>query len=484
MINNAEDMSKIFVNGVWITDNVDEYTIMTSNNEDVILLPDNIVNTTDNSGIINMPIDNPKVVDTSDNISEGISKPKRKSPAVKYDGKYLSEFCDTNGITLLKDYSTDKITNKTKIIAKCVSCANPMVEKKFYELVNSRNFGCKECGAKITKERLEATNMKERGVKCVFQSLDIQKKIEETLIRLHNVSHVSQIEGVKEKISASRRKNKPEIIEKEKFIGPKKLVDCYDYNNLVIFCDEHGITLLDDYSNKPVIHKTIIKAKCINCDNPMVEKNFHELRRSLNFGCKNCKKTIMMERTKKTNMLVRGVEFTLQCPEALAKAQQTCLLKYNETHPMRSRIVKDRVEKTNFLRIGFRNPMQCPIIAQRCLARSFRMKKYIFPSGRIDYVQGYEPFALNHLLKIEKISEDDIITSRVSVPTIWYTDKDGNTHRYYVDIYIPSLNKCIEVKSLYTASLRPEILQLKEQAVIDTNHDFKMLTFNKKGQQI
>lgn len=48
------------------------------------------------------------------------------------------------------------------------------------------------------------------------------------------------------------------------------------------------------------------------------------------------------------------------------------------------------------------------------------------PSGKIIDYQGYENFALDELLNVENINEDDIITNRKDVPEIWYTDKITN----------------------------------------------------------
>jgi hypothetical protein len=54
------------------------------------------------------------------------------------------------------------------------------------------------------------------------------------------------------------------------------------------------------------------------------------------------------------------------------------------------------------------------------------------------------------------INEIDIITGAKNVPTIWYDDSDGKKHRHYVDIFIPSQNKCIEVKSTWTAEKKKD----------------------------
>ena len=80
-----------------------------------------------------------------------------------------------------------------------------------------------------------------------------------------------------------------------------------------------------------------------------------------------------------------------------------------------------------------------------------KLKEYVFPSGRSEKVQGAEPYALTELL--ENINENDIVVGCKNVPNIWYNDKNGKKHRHYVDIFIPSQNRCIEVKSTWTEKI-------------------------------
>ena len=49
---------------------------------------------------------------------------------------------------------------------------------------------------------------------------------------------------------------------------------------------------------------------------------------------------------------------------------------------------------------------------------------------------------LNDLLK-ENISENDIIVKRNKIPTVLYIDENGKKHKYYVDCFIKSQNRCI-----------------------------------------
>jgi hypothetical protein len=78
---------------------------------------------------------------------------------------------------------------------------------------------------------------------------------------------------------------------------------------------------------------------------------------------------------------------------------------------------------------------------------SYRWKDYFTPSGELRRIQGYEGKALDILLKL--YPESDVKTSIVDMPKITYEYKKV-TSRYYPDIYIPSENKVIEVKSTYT----------------------------------
>ncbi len=71
----------------------------------------------------------------------------------------------------------------------------------------------------------------------------------------------------------------------------------------------------------------------------------------------------------------------------------------------------------------------------------------MFLSGKVVYVQGYEPQILKEL--VYHFEEDDIIVGSKNVPEIWYY-MENKKHRYFPDIYIKSINTIIEVKSKWT----------------------------------
>lgn len=84
------------------------------------------------------------------------------------------------------------------------------------------------------------------------------------------------------------------------------------------------------------------------------------------------------------------------------------------------------------------------------------------PSGIIRKVQGYEPFALDDLIK--KYNEEQIKTDRKNIPRIPYK-LEGKQKYYFPDIYIPDENFIIEVKSNYTYNSNNGNVQEKKKHV-------------------
>jgi len=105
------------------------------------------------------------------------------------------------------------------------------------------------------------------------------------------------------------------------------------------------------------------------------------------------------------------------------------------------------------------------------------------PSGKIIDYQGYENFAFDELINIEKIDENDLITNRKDVPEIWYLDKVGKKRRHYVDIYIKSQNRCIEVKSDWTNQDKNNVLE-KQKGAIELGYKYEIWIYDKHGNKI
>ena len=109
-------------------------------------------------------------------------------------------------------------------------------------------------------------------------------------------------------------------------------------------------------------------------------------------------------------------------------------------------------------------------------------KIFAFPSGKLIEMQGYEHFALKDLLN-SGIEEEDIITGSSNVPEIWYIDGENKNRRHYVDIYIKSQNKCIEVKSEWTMKLQEKFMSYKQDFAKSLGYEYEVWIYDKKGEK-
>jgi hypothetical protein len=163
------------------------------------------------------------------------------------------------------------------------------------------------------------------------------------------------------------------------------------------------------------------------------------------------------------------------------KGKLTCLEKYGVEHPLQSKIIREQMKKTCLEKYGVESPSQSKEIQEKIQSNAKKYKKYTMPSGEIRLVQGYEPFALKHLLEL--YTEEQIKTSRKDIPRIKYTYND-KTKYYFPDIYIPHINKLIEIKSTWTYSSENDNIDLKAKASINSGYDYEIWVYNNKGELI
>lgn len=88
------------------------------------------------------------------------------------------------------------------------------------------------------------------------------------------------------------------------------------------------------------------------------------------------------------------------------------------------------------------------------------------------------------LINVYLVNENDIVVGCKNVPTIWYTTDDGIKHRHYVDIFIPTQNRCIEVKGEWFYRRDKNILKLKKQEAENLGYKYEIWVYNKKGEKI
>lgn len=139
-------------------------------------------------------------------------------------------------------------------------------------------------------------------------------------------------------------------------------------------------------------------------------------------------------------------------------------------------ILEKRV-KTNLERYGVANVMQLKEIQDKNFKAQFRIKHFTLPSGKIISLMGYEPQVISYLLEnvyAEQYFDFD------NIPTFVYDEN----HLYFPDIYIPSQNLIIEVKSEWTYRLNHEININKKNAVKAAGFNFLFAIWCNKTKTI
>jgi DNA repair protein RadC len=299
----------------------------------------------------------------------------------------------------------------------------------------------------------------------------------------------------------------------------------YDYTLLKSICDEEVVTLLVDYKDMFITRDTRIIGKCILCEKNF-NKSLNKLHKQRNFGCETCSKILKFERIKGTMLQKYGVEYAAKsevfrdkmkvttferygvehatqhndiknktketrlerygiCNEYIKeKRRLTNLERYGAENAMQNKQIRENAKQTNLKRYGVEHVSQNVDIMEKMTTNMYKFKEYITHSGNRLKIQGYEHFALDKLFKEENISENDILTGCKNVPIIWYDDLDGKKHRHYVDIFIPSQNRCIEVKSTWTAKLNNHTIFLKQEAAKKLGYKYEIWIYNTKGEII
>jgi hypothetical protein len=267
----------------------------------------------------------------------------------------------------------------------------------------------------------------------------------------------------------------------------------YTIDTLTLFCSKNLIILNNNYNNIKVTRDTKISGKCLssNCNNDF-NKVFRQLI-STNGYCNTCTKNNKIKKIKHLQPIIRqsyintclekyNVENTFQNETFKQKIIETNLKNNGVKFPQQSKIIRDKRINTYLKNYGYENPQQAPEIAEKSAKNSYRKKIYILPSGKELICQGYEPFALEKLIKEENITEEDIVTGCKNVPQIWYDDEECKKHRHYVDIFIPSQNRCIEVKSTWTSEKNKDNIYLKQNAAKEFGYQYEIWIFNAKKE--
>jgi hypothetical protein len=350
---------------------------------------------------------------------------------LKYSYESLQKFCNENGIELCRDYSNEVVRRETKIEGKCkTDGCEQIFNKVFRELKQNMTPYCVKCVYELAVEKRKKTFVNLYGFEHALQCNEFKNKAMQSNINKYGVKYASQNKDIQEKIKVTCFKNwGVEHALQSELVKQKRVNTC----------------LKNSGYNYPMQNQeTKEKSKQTSLNNFGVEYPSQSLE--------------IKDKIKKNNLKKWGVEYVLQNEQIKQKGVETCMRKY-----------------------GVKNPTQNPEIAEKALS-GYKTKYYVFPSGKTVKYQGYENLALNEL--IQTISENDILNSRTDVPSIWYTTNDGISHRHYVDIFIPTKNLCIEVKSVWTITFASSNIYLKQQAAKDLGYKYEIWVYNKKEEKI
>jgi len=303
---------------------------------------------------------------------------------------------------------------------------NCNINLKDYEIVNIRstiNFIC-NCGNKHFKKFVTIYDIGAFCTKCTQKNKE--KKIKATCLEKYGVEYALQSK---------------ELYKKKKETCLKK------------FGKEHA-SQLEEFKEK---NKKICLEKYGVEHNSQTEKAKEQMRI--------------------TCLEKYGVEYVAQLDSIKKLKKETSLKNYGVENPSSLEEVKNKMKETCLKKYGVEYVSHVPEISEKHMKNRFQYKRFKFLDGTVLITQGYENYALDELCK-QGFKSSDIITSRALVPSIFYEDSKGKKHRYFVDIYIPKINKMIEVKSTWIYNRFNNNIFEKANECIKQGFDYEIWIYN------
>lgn len=197
-------------------------------------------------------------------------------------------------------------------------------------------------------------------------------------------------------------------------------------------------------------------------------------------------KQLQQEKARQTKLSRYGDEFYNNTAEIRAAKAAHTVERRNEINELR--------RATNLSVYGVENQFQRPDVIANVGRGNARFKVMTLPSGKEIGYQGHEDLAIRTLL--ETYREDEIIISdprsraTCGVPVIEYVAENRHRYKYYPDIFIPSQNRIIEVKSRwwYDAGGREGYSSRiinnhrKKKAATDAGYVFEFWVYDTNGK--
>lgn len=254
---------------------------------------------------------------------------------------------------------------------------------------------------------------------------------------------------------------------------------------------QHGYTF-QEYYEKFVTLKTEL---CPFCDSKR-KLNMHDCSYTATCGKTECvskqvkftKSLWSNEQKEKDRTNKRLAALNVDKEQKKKKSQETYLKKYGTTHPWKCSDIREKTKRTkkekyghefysnwessseknkskspeekgiinnkraetNLGLYGVTNTFMLPGIFKKTRVNNSAVKEYTLPSGKVIGIRGYENIVIDFLLnsgykEADLVIHDDF--SEYTIDIFEYKTTQRKIQRYYPDIYIPSENKIIEVKS-------------------------------------
>jgi hypothetical protein len=404
-----------------------------------------------------------------------------------YNNETLKLYCDENNIKLLENYTNVKINRDNYIKGVCktkIETCDKIFNKNFRQLVKTGPY-CLNCAIENGKQKHKLKckfNLQYLIAFCDKNNITLNEDYENKLI-----NRDTPITGIclTENCNNNFNKTFRELVKlngycfdcsKEK--GKLKIIK----TNL----EKFGV---DNPMKNNEIKEKLTQTMITNYGVEHISQTdkFKQMMRETslqNYGTEHpLQSEIVRNKSKETNKIKYGFENPQQNKEVQEKTSNTIYNKYGVKCYFNTDEFKEKTRETNLLKYGVPHHSQNSEISELILKNSFKTKQYIFPSGKIINYQGYENFAFDELIHIENILEEDILTNRRDVPEIWYRDKNNKLRRHFVDIYIKSQNRCIEVKSTWTNQEKNNVLE-KQLYAINLGYKYEIWIFDKNGNKL
>lgn len=360
----------------------------------------------------------------------------------------LNEALEKSEATLIGEYKHISGQIIIKFTCKCGTA-----DEKKCHYIEKYGASCKYCRIPNAKEKRKQTSLKKYGVNSVLEAKEIKDRIKQTNMKKYGVESNLAVECVKQQIKQT-------------------------------WLEKYGVS---NPNQSPLI---VEKTKATNMER---------------YGVSNPNKLEeIKKKTKQTNLKKYGVECVLQTQIARQNAINTSLERYGVEYPITIKEIQDRraenylathgvkcpfqhpnfqekLKETMMERYGVEHALQSAEIHERQQKSAYSLKEYKMPSGEIRYIQGFENYALDELIKV--YSETQIMTGKGMIPRISYKI-ENKTHYYFPDIFIPHENKIIEVKSEWTYGIDTDIIKLKGDACISQGYNFELWIYDKHGKKI